>query len=175
MFIRVLSFLVVVAFVVVPGIAGDVEVKGVHLCCGSCVKGVDKALKDVTGVSNVKCDRESKTVKFSADDDKAATAGVEALAKAGFHGSATHGDAKVDFPESGAKEGARASRIKVGHVHLCCGACVRAADEAIKKVDGVNNVTADREASSIEVSGDNVSVEAVVKALNGAGFHATVE
>jgi copper chaperone CopZ len=139
------------------------------------VKGVDKALAGVTGVSNVKSDREAKTVSFTAADDKAATAGIEALAKAGFHGTAKHGDADLKFPASGAKEGSKASQIKVGHVHLCCGACVRAADEAVKKVDGVNDVTADREASSIEVSGESVSVEAVVKALNDAGFHATVE
>ena len=42
-------------------------------------------------------------------------------------------------------------------------------------VGGVGNVVADREASSVEVTGDNVSVEAVVKALNDAGFHATVK
>lgn len=175
MFARALSAIGLLAATSLQLCAGEVEVSGVHLCCASCVKGVDAALKDVDGVSGVKSDRESKTVKFTADDDKAAEAGIKALAKGGFHGTARHGDAKLEFPDSGAKDGAKASQIKIKQVHLCCGACVRAADEAISKVSGVANVTADRDASSIEVTGDNVSVQDVVKALNEAGFNATVE
>lgn len=158
-----------------PVSAGEVQVTGVHLCCGACVKGVDKALHGVEGVSGVASDRESRKVRFTAADDKAAAAGIEALAKGGFHGTAKHGDATLAFPASGAKEGAKAGQVKIGNVHLCCAACVRAADEALKKVEGVGNVSADREASSIEVTGENVSVEALVKALNEAGFHATIQ
>jgi copper chaperone CopZ len=175
MFVRALSCVVVVASLSIQAQSGQVEVTGVHLCCGACVKGVDKALTGIEGVTNVAGDRESKTVRFAAADDKAAEAGIQALAKAGFHGTAKHGDAAIEFPASGAKEGSKASQIKISNVHLCCAACVRAADEAIRKVEGVENVTADREASSIEVTGDNVGVEAVVTALNDAGFHATVQ
>jgi len=175
MFARTLSMALLFSCTALPSIAGEVQVTGVHICCGACVKGVDKALTGVAGVSGVTSDRESKTVRFTAADDKAATAGIEALANAGFHGTAKHGEAALAFPASGAKEGAKAGQVKIGHVHLCCAACVKAADEALKKVEGVANVTADREASSIEVTGENVSVEALVKALNEAGFHATIQ
>jgi periplasmic mercuric ion binding protein len=175
MFARTLTFALLFASAALPAIAGEVQVTGVHICCGACVKGVEKALKDVTGVSGVSADRESKTVRFTAADDKAATAGIEALSKAGFHGTAKHGEAALTFPASGAKEGAKAGQVKITNVHLCCPACVRAADEALKKVSGVSTVTADREASSIEVTGENVSVEDAVKALNEAGFHATIQ
>lgn len=156
-------------------LAGKVEVKGVHLCCGNCVTGVSKALEGVEGVSGVMSDRESKTVTFTAADDKAAQAGIDALAAAGFHGAATHGDKELEFPASGAKEDAKASEINIAHVHLCCAACVKAVDEVVKKVDGVSDVACDREKSSVKVTGSNISVEAVVKALNDAGFHASVE
>lgn len=155
--------------------AGKVEVKGVHLCCGACVTGVDKALKGVEGVSGVNSDRESKTVTFSAADDKAAQAGINALADAGFHGTATHEGEAVAFPESGAKEGAKASEVMIEDVHLCCPACVKEVDAVVSKVEGVSDVVSDRENSTVKVTGENVSVEAVVKALNGAGFHATVK
>jgi copper chaperone CopZ len=176
MFARTFTFALLFVFsAALPATAGEVQVTGVHICCGACVKGVEKALKDVTGVSKVSGDREAKTVRFTAADDKAAAAGIEALAKAGFHGTAKHGEATLEFPASGAKKDAKAGQVKISQVHLCCAACVRAADEALKKVSGVSTVTADREASSIEVTGENVSVEALVKALNDAGFHATIQ
>ncbi|MBL8851012.1 MAG: heavy-metal-associated domain-containing protein [Planctomycetaceae bacterium] len=175
MFVRTLSLFVLFASSSVAALAGQVEVTGVHLCCGACTTAVAKALSEVEGVSNVTSDRETKTIRYTAADDTAAAVGIEALATAGFHGTAKHDDKAADFPASGAKEGAKASRIKISNVHLCCAACVKAADAAVRKVDGVSNVTADRDASSLEITGDNVSVESVVAALNGAGFHATVE
>jgi hypothetical protein len=42
------------ALFAVAGLAAadsSVEVKNVHLCCGACVKGVDKAVKTVDGAS----------------------------------------------------------------------------------------------------------------------------
>lgn len=173
--LKALPVLIVFVWGTLPAHSGQVEVRGVHLCCGACVKGVEKALSGIEGVSNVASDRETKTVTFTAADDKAAKAGIEALAKAGFHGKARHGDDDLAFPASGAKEGSKASKISLSHVHLCCAACVRAVDEVVRKVDGVTNVTADRQAGTVEVTGENVSVEAVVKALNDAGFHATVQ
>lgn len=172
---RTLMFCLLLASASFPALAGDVQVTGVHICCGACVKAVDKALTGVEGVSSVTSDRETRTVRFTAADDKAAGAGIEALAKAGFHGAAKHADTELAFPASGAKTGAKAGQIKIGNVHLCCAACVRAADEALRKVDGVSNVAADRDASTVEVTGENVSVEALVKALNDAGFHATIQ
>jgi len=155
--------------------AGSVEVKGVHLCCPNCVKGVDKALTGISGVSAVKSDREAKTVTFTAADDKAAQAGIDALAKGGFHGTATIDGKEAKFPASGAKADAKADSITVSDVHLCCAACVKAASAAVKAVAGVSDVKCDRDASSVTVTGKDVSVSAVVKALNDDGFHATIK
>jgi mercuric ion binding protein len=174
-FVRSVLALIVALGFAGSALAGKVEVKGVHLCCGACVTGVSKALDGVTGVSGVASDRESKVVTFTAADDKAAQAGIDALADAGFHGAATHDGNELKFPASGAKDGAKASEINIDDVHLCCAACVKAVDEVVSKVDGVSEVTSDRQASSVKVTGENVSVEAVVKALNDAGFHATIK
>jgi len=155
--------------------AGSVEVKGVHLCCGSCVNGVKKALADVSGVSGLSCDRAAKTVTFTASDEKAAQAGIDALAKGGFHGTATIDGKDAKFPASGAKEDAKSNSFTVSSVHLCCPACVKAAGAAVKAVDGVSDAKCDRDGSSVAVTGKDVSIAAVVKALNDAGFHATVK
>lgn len=155
--------------------AGEVEVTGVHLCCGQCVTAVGNTLKDVEGVSGAACDREEKTVTFTAANEEAAQAGIDALAEAGFHGSAKHGDDELEFPESGAKEDAKANEITLSGLHLCCGACVRAVDAVVNEVDGVNTGTCDREKRTCSVTGENISVEALIKALNDAGFHAKIE
>ncbi len=171
-----IASLVLMGVVGLMGIAsaGEVEVKGVHVCCGACVKGVESALKDVEGVSGVNCDRAAKTVVFEADDADAAAAGIEALAKGGFHGTAAHEGEAIEFPDSGAKEDAKANEITLTNVHLCCAACVKAVDAAVKDIEGVSEAVCDRDESTVKVSGENVSVEAVVKALNDSGFHATV-
>lgn len=156
-------------------LAAKVEVKGAHLCCGACVKGVEKAMSGVSGVSGLSSDREAKTITFTADDEKSAQAGLDALAKGGFHGQATIDGKEAKLPDSGAKEGAKANSISLSEVHLCCPACVKAVEAAVKKVDGVSEVKCDRAASSCSVTGTNVVVTAVVKALNDEGFHATVK
>lgn len=160
-----------------PAIAGDVKVEKTHLCCGACVKGVAQALDGVEGVSGVACDRDTKVVTFAAADEKAAQAGVDALGKAGYHGDAKHGDKKVEFPSSGAKKDQKANRIVLTGVHLCCGACVKAVATAIDEaeIEGVEGKACDRKKKTVTVEGNDVDVLAVVKALNKAGFHGTLE
>jgi copper chaperone CopZ len=150
-------------------------VKGVHLCCPSCVSAVDEALGGVQGVSNVAADRDSKLVTFTAADAKAAQAGVNALAQAGFHGAASHGKDAVPFPASGAKPGDKADAVTLAGVHLCCGACVTDAQKALADLDGVSVIDIDRNAATIKLSGSEIDVPAAVKALNAGGFHATIK
>lgn len=155
--------------------AGDVKVEGVHLCCGACVKGVGKALKGVDGLAGIQCDRKAGSIVFSAESGDAAKSAIAALADGGFFGTATLDGKGVAFPKSGAKAGAKADSISISHVHLCCGGCISAAAKAVRGVEGVADVDCDRAGSSVKVTGSDVSVEAVVKALNGAGFNAKVE
>src|SRR6516162_4380160 len=62
-----------------------VELKGVHLCCGACVKAVADVAKKVDGVT-IKCDRKEKKVTVTAADDATVQKALDALAEGGFHG-----------------------------------------------------------------------------------------
>ena len=155
--------------------AARVTVKGVHLCCGACVAGVDEALGDVSGVSGVTADRNSKTVTFTAADAKAAQAGIEALAKAGFHGTATHGSKKLRFPPSGVKKGEKANKITLTGLHLCCGACVSGAQKALQQVKGATTIEFDRKTKEARIFGKEIDVAAAIAALNKGGFHGTLK
>ncbi len=155
--------------------AGEVTVEGVHLCCGACLKAVGAAFEKVEGASEVKCDRDAKTVTFQAADNKGVKAGLRALTKAGFHGTAKHDDKKVGMPKSGAKKGDKADEVVLTGVHLCCGMCVKAADEAVKKGAKDGEVTVDKDAKTVTVTGKDINVMAVVNALNKAGFHGKIK
>lgn len=148
-----------------------VEVKGVHLCCPACVKGVGKALKGVEGVTGA-CDKDAKTVTITANDDASAQKAIDALAAAGFHGRL---DTKaVRFPrDSGATKG-KVSSLTLTGVHNCCRACCGAIKEAVKKVPGVTGDTAKPKSSTFEVTGDYEPRE-LIRALHQAGFHVKVQ
>lgn len=155
--------------------AGDVVVKDTHLCCGACVRDVAKALTDVDGVTDAKCDRDAGSISFAATDEKAAKIGLRALAKAGFHGTATHDDKKIGYPKSGLKKGAKGDSLTLNGVHLCCGGCVKAADSAVKEAAKDATVEVDKEARTVKVTGKDLDFNAIVASLNKAGLHGTVK
>jgi copper chaperone CopZ len=155
--------------------AGRVTIKRVHLCCGACVAAAQETLGEVKGVSKAAADRNSKTISFTVTDDKAAQNAINALAKAGFHGSATHGKKKVKFPASGAKKGETADKITLAGLHLCCTSCVTGAQKALQQVKGATAIEFDRKLNIARVFGKDISVIAAVAALNKGGFHATVK
>ena len=155
--------------------AGRVTVQGVHLCCGACVAAVLKTLGDVKGISKLAADRNSKTVTFNAADNKVAQGAINALAKAGFHGSATHGKKKLSFPASGAKKGEKADKITLTGLHLCCEACVRGAQKALQVVKGATTIEFDRKLKVARIFGKDIDINAAVAALNQGGFHGTLK
>lgn len=173
---RLLSAVAAVALLTVASArAGEVKIENVHICCGQCVSIAQKTLQGVEGVSDAKADKDSGSITFAAADDKAAAAGVDALAKAGFRGAAKHGDKALEFPGSNAEKGAKADSITITGVHLCCAACYTAAEGALKSVDGVAAVKSDKKTKTLEVTGKNVDANAALEALFKAGFQASVK
>lgn len=148
-----------------------VELKGVHLCCGACVKAVGNIAKDVEGVKAV-CDAKSGTVTITATDAKAAQKLLDALAAAGFHGDSGTKEVAIK-DDSGAATG-KVKSITVSGAHNCCNSCCRALKATVSKVDGVTGDTAKPKEASFEVTGDFDATD-LVKALNAAGFHVKVK
>jgi mercuric ion binding protein len=156
-----------------PAFAADVTVqlKGTHLCCGQCVKAVGDILKKVDGVTG-KCDQKAGTVAITAKDEATAQKALDALAAGGFHGTTDSKELKIK-DDSGVTKG-KVQSLTLEGVHNCCGQCNRAIVAALGKVEGVKGNTAKVKAESFEVTGD-FDAEAVVKALNAAGYHAKVK
>jgi len=148
-----------------------VTVSKMHLCCGACYKAVEKAIDGVEGAS-VEFDKKAKSTTITAGSDEVAQKAVNAIAAAGFHGQSDN--KKIAMPEdSGVKPG-KVKRLELTGVHNCCGGCNRALDKALDSVDGVEDNTAKPRAETFVVEGD-FDAAALVKALNGAGFHVKVK
>lgn len=155
--------------------SGTVSVKGVHLCCGGCQSIADAALSEVQGISGISCDLNTKVISFKPDSDKTAEAGIKALAKAGFYGTATHDKKALTFPDSGAKKGAKSNSVVMTGVHLCCTACVTASQKALENVKGVTLIDIDRNEKTIKLTGDAIVIPDAVAALNKAGFYCALQ
>ena len=167
----VLPALSAVLFFVSAPKGEKVTVKGVHLCCGSCLSAANDALDGIDGVSGGSSDLNSKVVSFTADDSAAAKRGLEALAKEGFFGTAFLNGKAVDYPASGAKKDAQANSFTLTGIHLCCTSCVTASQKALQNVRGVKVIDIDRNERTIKLRGDKISIHDTVAALNKAGFH----
>ena len=147
-----------------------VEIKGVHLCCGGCVKGVAAALKGVEGVTP-KCDQKVGTVTLSAKDDASAQKGLDALADAGYFGDT--GSKTLTLKPAADVPSGKVSTLKLSNAHNCCGQCASAIKKTVSKVAGVTGNTVKTKTAAFEVNGD-FDAAAVVKALNDAGFQVKV-
>lgn len=152
-----------------------VHVKGVHLCCGGCLGIADAALSDVDGVSKISSDMNAKVITFSVADQKTADAGIKALAKAGFFGTATLDKKPLKYPASGAKKDQKSNSFVLQGVHLCCTSCVTASQKALENVDGVTLIDIDRNEKTIKLTGSSISIPKAVAALHKAGFGCRVQ
>ncbi len=149
--------------------ADNVVVKGPHICCPQCVNVAQGLLSKIDGVSDAVADAKAKTVTFTAKDAAAAKAGIAALVKGGFSGTATSDgkEVKVDLPV--VEKGDKAAAVVVKDVHVCCGQCQTAVKGAFKGA----KVTFEGKGAqrTVRVEGDDLYPGTVVDALRKAGFN----
>lgn len=146
----------------------NVQLKGIHLCCGGCTDAVATALKGMPGLA-FQCDMEHGIVDLTAKDNFVAQRALDAIAGAGFHGET--GDANLAMkPESNIPPG-KVQKLKVSGIHNCCQGCTEAIQGAINSVPGVTGDTVQPGKTSFEVTG-NFAADKLFRALNAAGFHA---
>ena len=146
------SIVAAFAFVLVSNAADSTaKISEVHLCCKSCVTGVEKAVSKVSD-AKAEVDQDAGTVTLSGPDAVTVQKAADALVAAGYFGKISEGNVKLTN-ETGAK-GEKVKSLKVEGVHLCCGKCVKAVDKATASVPGVKSHTATKGAKSFEVTGD---------------------
>lgn len=134
---------------------------GVHNCCGSCDKGIIKAIEKVEGA---KASTAKDKVTITAKNDATVKKAVISLLAAGYFGEGAEAPVVAD---------ARVKSATVSGVHLCCGKCVTAARKAAESVSGVTGQNAAKGAKSFTVEGDFSTTE-LAAALNKQGLNGTI-
>lgn len=150
-----------------------VTISEIHLCCGACVKAVQKAAS-VDGVQAQVLEDE-RAVVLTAGSYEDIQLALNEIAQAGFSGQIEDDTAagKVAFPEIKTAAG-NVKKLAVKHIHNCCRGCSEAIIEAIESVDGVASHTVKPKKTKFVVEG-NFDPGAVVEALEDAGFYPQVE
>ena len=144
----------------------SVTITDVHLCCPSCVKGVATAVAEVNGLT-AKADQDAENVTLTGPDTATVQKGADALVAAGYFGKCSDASIKINA-DTGAKN-QKVQSIKIEGLHLCCGKCVKAVNEALGTVPGVTGNTATKGAKTFEVTGD-FNDKDVFAALQKAGL-----
>ena len=162
----ILALIATAGLALIARAESTVKISNVHLCCKSCVTGVEKAVAKAKGVTAA-VDKDAGTVTLTAADKTAVQGGVDALVAAGYYGKSDSSDVSLK-DTSGAKDG-KVSTLTVNDVHLCCGKCVTTVTKAIEKVKGVTGNNAEKNAKSFEVKGD-FNPKEVFAALQAAGL-----
>lgn len=142
------------------------KISDVHLCCKSCVTGVEKAVAKVSG-AKAACDADAKTVTITAPDAATAQKATDALVEAGYFGTCADGAVKLK-DTSGAKD-AKVSGLTVNDVHLCCKKCVTGVTKALEGVKGVTGNNAEKGSKSFRIEGEFNAKEAFT-ALQKHGY-----
>jgi copper chaperone CopZ len=148
-----------------------VTLSEMHICCGACVKAVNKAIDSVEGAS-VEVDKDAGTSTITADDEATAARAVKAVADAGFHGMSDSQVAAMPM-DSGAPAG-KVERLELTGIHNCCGGCNKALKKALTTVTGVTADNASPKEKVLVVEGEFVAQE-LIEALYKAGFHGRVK
>lgn len=147
-----------------------VKLSGVHLCCKSCVTGIEKAIGTVPGVT-ASADKDKGTVTITAPNDAVAQKALNAMIAAGYYGISSHEKVRSSG-HSGAPD-AKVKSVTVTGVHLCCGKCAKAANGAATSVPGVKTSNAEKGAPSFTVTGD-FNGRDLAMALEKAGMHGKI-
>ena len=166
LFVAAVATAALAAFAATPAHAGKVEVKGMHICCGQCEKGITTILGKVDGVSDAKADKAAKTATFTTKDDKTTTAALAALVDGGYAGSATDDGKEVKVEVPTAKKGDKADEVTITNIHVCCPQCQKAIS-ALLPPDAKATFP---DKTSVKVTGSGIDKGATLEALNKAGF-----
>jgi hypothetical protein len=140
----------------------NIVLNGVHNCCKKCDTGITEAVAKVESAS---AKTEKGKVTITAKDEATAKLAVQSLVKNGYFGEGASAPEVADQ---------KVKSVTVNGLHLCCGKCVTAAEQAVLSVAGVTGHTATKGSTSFKVEGDFSTLQ-LSNALHKAGLHGNLK
>ncbi|MBX7209487.1 MAG: cation transporter [Verrucomicrobiaceae bacterium] len=169
--ILITSVTLIALAVTVPAAETKVVLGGVHNCCDTCAKGIEKAIGKVRDASVTS---KGGTVTVTTKSKSEAKKAVEALNDAGYFGSIEDGEVAIKSSSPGAGADKKVKTATVSGAHNCCDKCRAAIKDAVKTVPGVTDTDVTAKAGSFKVTGEFSKAD-VIAAMNKAGFAVTVK
>src|SRR4051794_29348632 len=93
--LTIISLLITAALTLSASAEKSAKITGVHLCCKSCVTGVEKALDKVPG-AKAEVDSANGTIVLSGPDTATVQKAADALVHAGYFGKSEDPDIKIN-------------------------------------------------------------------------------
>lgn len=124
------------------------------MTCASCVSRVEKALKAVPGVKSAAVNLATEKATVHVEPSTTLDALSSAVEKAGY-----------DVP---------GEPVSLSISGMTCASCVTRVEKALKKVPGVTDATVNLATEKAQVKSAGVSIDALVAAVQKAGYEATV-
>jgi periplasmic mercuric ion binding protein len=67
------------------------------------------------------------------------------------------------------------TKVELKGIHLCCGKCVQALEDILKKVDGVTGVCDQKSGTVTLTAKDDATAQKALDAMAAGGFHGTTD
>lgn len=149
----------------------QVALTDMHICCGSCVKGIERAVATVDRAT-VQVDKDDESCSITAFDAATAQKAINALATAGYHANVK--DKVLAMPSDSGAPAGNVKKLTVTGAHNCCTGCAKAILSAVSEVPGATVGELKGKQSSFEITGDFSALQ-IVEELNEHGFHVQVK
>lgn len=148
-----------------------VTLTGLAIFCRKCTDRIEgmvesEDFKIDPGVE-LSASRGGGTVTIEAPTGKAAQGAVRALQSAGYHGESDHPAIRMSELK---EDDFTSDTMVVRDAAVICSGGVRAFEDAVESVDGVEEVDAKAGSTRIKVGGEGFKTYEVMKALREAGF-----
>ena len=126
------------------------------MSCASCVARVEKALRAIPGVTKASVNLGTETASVEANAAVNFAALQQVIEKAGY--------------------GVAQQEIVLAIEGMSCASCVGRVEKALRKVDGVSDAAVNLATESARIRlAKGVGVEALIKAVEAAGYHARLQ
>jgi len=136
-----------------PPVGRELDVPIDGMTCASCVRRVEKALRAVPGVSTADVNLGTERARVTADKSVSFGMVQQAVEKAGYQ--VTQQEIDLDI------EG------------MTCASCVGRVEKALRKIDGVLDVSVNLATESAHVrAASGVGADTLARAVEAAGYHA---
>jgi mercuric ion binding protein len=149
--------------------ADNVEVKGVHICCGQCQKVIKGILDKVEGVTEISCNQKKRTVTFTAADEKTAKKAFTSLRQGGFYGAASVDGKAITIKNKASTD--KVNEVTIKNVHVCCNACKNAIQKLFK--GATITYTGDGPQRDVTIAGEDLTRAGVLDTLRKGGLNGT--